>query len=246
MRLLNPGFTDKKDFLVFCEVEDAALKLLERDLSKSKKELYYHSVGHTLSVLKHALKFGKAEGLESRKLLLLAVAALFHDTGYGDEYEKNEFWGAKRAKLVLPKYGFSSEEIETIKDIIMATQLHADMKARPRNHLESVMCDADLVNVGFPTKKYVEISEKLRKEFGVEDEVIWIESQLKFFDAHEFHTESALKWGMKQKARNRKFLEKRLKKLRKVREKAKEKEEKEGKEEEKAETEPAEKENLSN
>ncbi|MBW2963856.1 HD domain-containing protein [Candidatus Woesearchaeota archaeon] len=217
MRMLNPGFAEKKDFEVFRRLEEYALKLLESALQHSEKPLFYHSIDHTKSVLKYALKFGKDEGLASRELLLVGAAALFHDTGYGKEYANNEYWGGKKAELALPKFGFSTEEIRRIRDTIMATQLHADMKSRPRNKLEKVICDADLANVGFWTKDYLELSEELRKEFGIDDEIHWIKTQLKFFEAHTFHTSAAQRWGASQKMRNRKYLEKRLHKLEKMR-----------------------------
>lgn len=217
MRMLNPGFAEKKDFEVFRRLEEYALKLLANALKHSEKPLFYHSIGHTKSVVRYALKFGKEEGFVSRDLLLVAVAALFHDTGYGKEYENNEYWGGKKAELALPKFGFSKEEIRKIRDTIMATQLHGDLKARPRNRLEKVLCDADLANVGFWTKDYLELSEDLRKEFGIDDEIHWIKTQLKFFEAHTFHTSAAQRWGASQKMRNKKYLEKRLHKLEKMR-----------------------------
>ncbi len=91
-----------------------------------------------------------------RKILLL-TAAILHDTDYIEQYDKNEPIGARIAGKLLPKYGYFKEEIETVKDLILTTQ----MPQKPQNHLQHIICDADLGNLG--REDFFDKGEALRK-----------------------------------------------------------------------------------
>jgi uncharacterized protein len=61
----------------------------------------------------------KEENISEEDTLLVKTAALFHDTGFLDQYEKNEPQGCDRARKYLPQCGYSSEQIEKICVMIM-------------------------------------------------------------------------------------------------------------------------------
>ena len=46
--------------------------------------LHYHSPAHTQDVLKQTLELAEADGLDDRDVLLLAIAAAFHDAGFSN------------------------------------------------------------------------------------------------------------------------------------------------------------------
>jgi predicted metal-dependent HD superfamily phosphohydrolase len=223
MRIFNPGFKPA-DFAVFKAVEKSAFRILRNSLERSRVKLYYHAEGHTKSVVEFVLSFGKEERLESRRLLLVAVAALFHDTGYFKSYHENEYYGARRAQKILEKYGFTTEEIKTVTFLIMATELDRNMRAHPKNIMQAVICDADLAYLGFSTQKYLKMSGNLKREWdykhkkegkkrlGQEE---WLRLQIRFLNRHEYFTDAAKRFGDKQKQKNIWYLEEKLEELRK-------------------------------
>lgn len=80
-------------------------------LEKLDPNLYfYHSRDHTfVDVLPAAIELGKQEGISEEEMLLVSTAALYHDVGYLDVYEKNEPFGAKRAREELPSFGYAQQ-----------------------------------------------------------------------------------------------------------------------------------------
>ena len=58
--------------------------------------LIYHSIRHTRDdVLPAAERLAELSGLGREKSLLLRTAALYHDTGYVEQYERNEHIGIR-------------------------------------------------------------------------------------------------------------------------------------------------------
>lgn len=99
-----------------------------------------------------------AEGVEGEDLEDLQLAALFHDTGFTVQYQKNEHIGARIAHRWLTDNHHPSERVEKIENIIMATVLFS----KPKTHLERIIQDADLDNIG--TKNEFFYSQRLLDE----------------------------------------------------------------------------------
>lgn len=162
-------------------------------LSKLKKELpdylHYHSAKHTLDVKNAAERIARNEGVEGEELILLKTAALYHDSGFLEKPGNHEKRGCVFSCRVLPDFGYSEEQIEIICQMIMATQL----PQKPNTLLEKILCDADLDYLG--RDDFWEISDLLRKEFlnleKVENNREWNELQVKFFESHNYFTETA-------------------------------------------------------
>jgi adenylate cyclase len=199
----------KKDYSLYKEGKIASQELFEKcDLSsidfhhmrkdilnnmkaKLSDDLHYHNIAHTLNVEKAALRFAKLEGLNEEELKILQTAVLYHDTGFMFQYDNNEEMAAKLAEKNLPKYGYSKEQIEEIKSIIMATKMHH----KPFNLLEQIMCDADHDYFGRPD--YYSVSLKLRKEMEIQglvhSYVEWVEVQIDYLEnKHEYYTQTAI------------------------------------------------------
>ena len=51
---------------------------------------YYHQYAHALEVMQRAIYLAKKEGLSDQDIEMIALAALFHDTGFIITYDKNE------------------------------------------------------------------------------------------------------------------------------------------------------------
>ncbi|WP_025006739.1 HD domain-containing protein [Marinilabilia salmonicolor] len=132
---------------------------------------------------------GWAEGLNEEEILLLKVAALFHDAGHIMDYKHHEHQGTLLAKQILPRYNFSQERINSICRLIMATKLPPN----PQDKMEEVMCDSDLDYLG--RTDFIPVSNTLYRELR-EREMIgswqeWNEMQLRFIRNHQYFTKTA-------------------------------------------------------
>lgn len=170
----------------FQEVRSYVIDLLHNELPSN---LYYHGVHHTLDVCNAVEELSKEEKIEGNDLQLLRTAAVLHDVGFIHQYVTNEHLAVKFAKEILPAYGYTNQQIDIVGDIIMCTQIPQS----PRNHIEEVMCDADLDYLG--RDDFFNISESLKKEWfeyeivGSEEE--YNRKQISFFEQHRYFTRSA-------------------------------------------------------
>lgn len=112
--------------------------------------LYYHSPAHTKDVLRQTLELAEADALDNRDVLLLAIAAAFHDAGFLKQRPKNEPIGAKMAVEAMAKSGrFSQGECDLVEQMILDTQLVMEGPAQIANcRLSPWLLDADLANLG--------------------------------------------------------------------------------------------------
>lgn len=168
------------------EVRSYVFNLLRRELPSN---LFYHGVHHTLDVCNAVEELSAQEHVDGTDLQLLRTAAVLHDVGFIQQYLNNEHLAVKFSKEILPTYGYTEQQIQTIGDIIMCTQI----PQCPRNHIEEIMCDADLDYLG--RDDFFIISENLKKEWfvyqivGSEEE--YNRKQIKFFEQHRYFTRSA-------------------------------------------------------
>ena len=178
----------------FDTVKTEILDRLQTDLPRN---LHYHSVRHTLDVLNAVTILTESEKVTEHNHLLLQTAALFHDAGFLIQYYDNETQGCKLAETVLPEYGYNSNDIKFIQNIIMATRIPQS----PKNHIEQIMCDADLDYLG--RKDFHIIAKKLRQELKEHDKDFsdeeWIQFEVNFLEKHQYFTETARKLRNTQK-----------------------------------------------
>lgn len=148
----------------------------------------YHSIDHTKRVVRFAEEIGTANGLEESELEQLILAAWFHDAGFSVRYLANEPEGAKLAEDFLKERNYPATGIETIKQLILATEL----TYKPKTLLEEIIKDADLIHLGQP--EFFEINDLLRREWklAIDKEMSdddWVELSLGFQNLHSFNTE---------------------------------------------------------
>lgn len=181
----------------YYKAERYIMKVLETGLPKT---LYYHSIAHTKDVVAAVERLALAENVTDEGLFLLKSAATYHDAGFVEEYNNNEAIGARLADEILPKYGYTPEHIELIKELIFVTEI----PHKPKNKLEEIICDADLDYLG--RNDFHEIANKLRdelKEHGkIESDKQWDEIQVAFLRKHKYFTKTAKKTRNKKKEAN--------------------------------------------
>ena len=132
------------------EAEPLVTETVATLVSDLDPTLYYHCPAHTKDVLRQTLELAAADALDDRDVLLLAIAAAFHDAGFLKQRPKNEPIGAKMAGESMAQSGrFSHEECELVEQMILDTQLVMEGPAQIANcRLSPWLLDADLANLG--------------------------------------------------------------------------------------------------
>lgn len=154
--------------------------------------LTYHNLAHTLDVLDQSLRISLAEEItDPRQLLLIRIAALFHDTGFLFEYSGHEARSCVIMREAIEGTSLSSEEMEQISGMIMATKIPQS----PTNLMEKIICDADLDYLG--REDFPPISNNLKKEFleygVIKSEAAWDLLQIGFLEKHQYFTQTSNK-----------------------------------------------------
>ncbi len=159
--------------------------------SKLSKKLFYHGIHHTKDVYHVVNQYIKRENIKSYEAKLLRIGALFHDIGFTVSNENHEERGVEIAKKYMTEYEFSEKDFQIVKGMILATKIPQS----PKNYLEKIICDADLDYLG--RADFYPISNQLFEElkafsvFKTMDE--WNMAQIKFLEAHSYHTKFAKK-----------------------------------------------------
>ncbi len=189
----------------YYKTEHHVLKILEKGLSD---KLYYHSIKHTKDVVKSVERIALLEGVTDEGLFLLKTAAILHDAGFIEQYEHNEEIGARMARELLPKYGYTEQHIKTIVELIHVTEI----PHRPINKLQEIICDADLDYLG--REDFEEIADRLRRELRemhkIDSDRKWDEIQIKFLENHHYFTQTAIESRQKKKEENIQMVKERL------------------------------------
>jgi class 3 adenylate cyclase len=182
----NKNFEVRYGQIQFMDIQERILDLLENNLPAN---LYYHNVKHTVDVVTEVELIGWAEGLNEEEILLLKIAALFHDAGHIVDYKYHEHQGALLARQILPRYKISQDNIETVCRLIMATKL----PPQPRDKMEEVICDSDLDYLG--RTDFIPVSNTLYSELKerrmIDSWHDWNKMQLKFIEQHQYFTQTA-------------------------------------------------------
>lgn len=166
-------------------------QLLRRMQNELPQELHYHNIAHTKDVYRAARRIAVNENLSDQDTKLVLTAALLHDMGFVVAMDNHEELSCRLAREILPKNGYSSQEIAQVESIIMVTKLPQN----PQTLNERIMCDADLDYLG--RDDYYDISERLFEEWNLvgrhleRDE--WEMIQVKFLSAHRYFTETCLR-----------------------------------------------------
>jgi class 3 adenylate cyclase/ligand-binding sensor domain-containing protein len=190
----------------YYKAERYIMRLLDKQLSS---KLYYHSVGHSKDVVKAVERIALLENVTDEGLFLLKSAANYHDAGFIEQYDANEPIGARLAGEILPRFGYTPDDIRKIQELIFATKI----PHKPKNQLEEILCDADLDYLG--RDDFHEIADNLRRELKehgkIQSDRQWDEIQVNFLKMHKYFTKTAIKTRRAKKLQHLKEVEERLK-----------------------------------
>ncbi len=180
--------------------EKAAAYIIDRLKNELAPSLRYHNISHVMDVFEAAERIGIAENISSEQLELLRLAALYHDAGFMVQSENHEEISCDIVREFLPSAGYQDSEIDAICGMIMATRIPQS----PSNHLERIMCDADLDYLGrddfFTTGK--KVFDELIQSGVINNESEWNHLQISFLSSHNYFTDTAIKLRKQRKAEN--------------------------------------------
>lgn len=190
----------------FLELKSKILRMLRSGLDP---RLTYHSPAHTEDVLRQVERIATAENItESRLVLLMRIAALFHDTGFLRTYKGHEQQSCLILREVLDTCQFRDDEMSIINGMIMATKIPQLPKSLP----EMIICDADLDYLG--RSDFSIISNTLKNEFlayeVIRSEREWDQLQVNFFESHHYFTASSIRDRYPIKLQHLKLLKQKL------------------------------------
>lgn len=173
------------------DFERAKSYIFERLGNELAPELTYHSLQHTRDdVLPAAIRLGMKAGISEEELLLLATAALYHDTGFLYHYQDHERESIAIAQASLPDFGYDLSQVRTIAGMIAATR----MPQHPVTPLEELICDADLDLLGradfWPRNR--DLLEETRIFVNSKlTEKAWLYGQTRFLEEHTYFSPAA-------------------------------------------------------
>ena len=185
-------------------------QVLDRLANEINPLLAYHNRSHTAEVVENAERIARTEGItDERELLLLMMAALFHDTGFLYVNTGHEEKSCMIAMDELRDWDLEPSEKDMICTLIMATKV----PQMPQTRLEEIICDADLDYLG--RSDFWEISNNLKKEYlglgTIRSEEEWLPLEIKFLESHRYFTEISKKIRAPEKQKHLKQLKALLK-----------------------------------
>lgn len=171
--------------------------------------LKFHNLSHTKNVVKHAMSIAGHYNVSNNEMLILFIAAWFHDTGYLFTEPR---YHEKESCIIMEK--FISEKvnditiIDKIRQCIMATKFPQN----PPNKLGKIICDADVFHFG--TKDFNENNRRAFDEYvlryGDIDIVDFNKAALNMLKTHQFFTGYCRRSLNKEKEKNISALEKKF------------------------------------
>ena len=175
---------------------------LWRELDAS---LSYHRPAHTEDVVQQALTLAKLDALDAHSMLLIAVAAAFHDAGFLVTRSGHESVGADMATAAMAKdKRFSQKDIDIVANMIMDTQVYqVGAVHRPNTPLSPWLLDADLANFGrddfFEQFRLVALENKIKPDRMVT-------TTIDLMDRHTWQSPAGIACFESKKRKNREAL----------------------------------------
>ena len=175
---------------------------LRRELDAS---LSYHRPAHTEDVVQQALPLAKLDALDAHSMLLIAVAAAFHDAGFLVTRSGHESVGADMATAAMAKdKRFSQKDIDIVANRIMDTQVYQTGAVhRSNTPLSAWLLDADLANFG--RDDFFEQFHLVALENKIEPECL-ISATIDLMDRHTWQSPAGSACFESKKRKNREAL----------------------------------------
>lgn len=170
--------------MMFKPIREKVMGRLQNELDPG---LSFHNAGHTAYVLHKAVYIARKEKVSGKELLLVKLAALYHDTGFlvgKADHEEHSCRIAGDELSHIP--GLTEADVSAICAMIRATKI----PQKPANLLEKIMADADLEYLSTPC--FEEFSRRLFAEMTYLNPELdaekWRLLEIRFMENHQYHT----------------------------------------------------------
>ena len=142
--------TEQKNLISQIKGDPVIASIHLRLASSLDPSLTYHTKEHSDDVTEMAIALGATDQLDEHSLLLLGIAAAYHDAGFIEHRNDHEIVSAKLAERAMEADGrFSKEDITLTRQMILDTKLQPDGPShKVRSRLSPWLIDADLANLG--------------------------------------------------------------------------------------------------
>ena len=181
----NRKFIIKMQRIKLQDIEEMILKLFD---DEAPPDLYFHNSAMVKNITNHVEILSGAEKLSDEDFINLKLASVFLLTGYISDYEKPMEASLRLVEEILPRYGFSQENVELTKKIIRNS-----FSDNQETLADKILHDARYDYLG--RIDYMKLTDKLlreRTEYGkISNSRMWIEFQKKQLTDHDFFTSSA-------------------------------------------------------
>lgn len=170
---------------------------------------YYHEYGHALEVMERSLYLWWQEWVSDEELEMLAIASLFHDTGFIIQYDNNEVIWAWIARNYLKSVLYPEDKIKKIEELIIATTLWYEAQ----NLLERIIKDADMDNLWRDDffDKWVRLKKEIEEIKKIKIlEPDWNHYSVELLNKHKFLTQTEKKEREIKKQENLEKLKKKI------------------------------------
>jgi predicted metal-dependent HD superfamily phosphohydrolase len=150
-------------------------------------ELIFHNLHHTETVVQRAKEIAAHHELAERDMIILFIAAWFHDAGYlFTGAEGHEEKSAQLANNFMQINHIDPDMAKDVEGCILATKYPRN----PQTLLEEIICDADTYHLG--TKEFKETNKQVFKELQLKEPTLdkreWREEALAFIRSHVYYT----------------------------------------------------------
>lgn len=132
-----------------------------------ERHRHYHTLGHTVAVLRHVDALASIEVVED--LGAVVVAAWYHDAVYEPRSPANERASARLARRDLTRLGWDDQRSDVVATMIEGTVDHVG----PANTDTAVLFDADLAILGADNDVYAGYVRDVRAEYAHIDDDAW-------------------------------------------------------------------------
>jgi predicted metal-dependent HD superfamily phosphohydrolase len=150
----------------------------------------YHNLQHTIETVNGCLEIGKGSNLTADDLEIVRISAWFHDIGYIFTAEGHEEKSAEISMKFLKSNDYPPNKISKVTNCILATKIIN----QPKNLLEFIICDSDLISLGrtdyFEKNDLLKLEIEMRSGKKINDEQ-WLRRSAKFLSSHYYFTEYA-------------------------------------------------------
>jgi HD superfamily phosphodiesterase len=194
------------DSNIYRKVENHVISLYE---GNPNPNLIYHNLRHTKDVVARTKEIAGHYNLSEREMLIVYVAAWFHDVGYlFTEPRLHEEKSAELMREFMDDYVKDEESLNEMETCILATK----SASQPATMLQEIVKDADTYHLG--TKEFKEINKLVMAELKLTypefDRALANQKTLELLNSHKFYTSYTQKLLTDYKMKNAKKLKKKL------------------------------------